>query len=57
MLVMIDHFFKLAEAVPCDTASFEEKCDHLITHRISKYGSPMAFQSDNGKAFKGDLSR
>ena len=54
---MIDHFTKLAEAVPCDTASFEEKCDHLITHRISKYGSSMAFQSDNGKAFKGDLSR
>ena len=30
VLVMIDHFTKYAEAVPCITASAEEPCDHLI---------------------------
>ena len=55
--VIIDHFTKLAEAVPCQTASAEETCDHLITHWISRYGCPMTFQSDNGKAFVGDLTK
>ena len=54
---LIDHFTKLAEAVPCQTASAEETCDHLITHWISRYGCPMTFQSDNGKAFVGDLTK
>ena len=36
ILVIIDHFTKLAELVPCQTASAEETCDHLITHRISR---------------------
>ena len=31
ILVIIDHFTKLAEAVPCQTASAEETCDHFIT--------------------------
>ena len=57
ILVIIDHFAKLAEAVPCQTASAEETCDHLITHWISRYGCPMTFQSDNGKAFVGDLTK
>ena len=57
ILVKIDHFTKLAEAVPCQTASAEETCDHLITHWISRYGCPMTFQSDNGKAFVGDLTK
>ena len=57
ILVIIDHFKKLAEAVPCQTASAEETCDHLITHWISRYGCPMKFQSDNGKAFMGDLTK
>ena len=30
VLVMMDHFTKYAEAVPCITASAEETCDHLI---------------------------
>ena len=41
ILVIIDHFTKLAEAVPCQTASTKETCDHLITHWISRYGCPM----------------
>ena len=57
ILVIIDHFTKLAEAVPCQTASVEETCDHLLTHWISRYGFPMTFQSDNGKAFVGDLTK
>ena len=57
ILVIIDHFTKLAEAVPCQTASAEETCDHLITHWISRYGCPMTFQSENGKAFVGGLDK
>ena len=57
ILVIIDYFTKLAEAVLCQTASAEETCDHLITHWISRYGCPMTFQSDNGKAFVGDLTK
>ena len=34
ILVIIDHFTKLAEAVPRQKASAEETCDHLITHWI-----------------------
>ena len=34
ILLIIDHFTKLAEAVPCQTTSAEETCDHLITHWI-----------------------
>ena len=47
----------MEEAVPCQTASAEQTCDHLITHWISRYGCPMTFQSDNGKAFVGDLTK
>ena len=57
ILVIIDHFTKLAEAVPCQTASAEDTCDHLITHWISRYGFPMFFQSDSGKAFVGVLTK
>ena len=57
ILVIIDHFRKLAEAVPRQTASAEETCDHLITHWISRYGCPLTFQSENGKAFVGDLTK
>ena len=35
-LVMIDHFTKYAEAVPCITASAEETCDHLINTWIAR---------------------
>ena len=36
--VMIDHFTKYAEAVPCITASAEETCDHLINTWIARHG-------------------
>ena len=54
VLVMIDHFTKYAEAVPCITASAEETCDHLINMWIARHGCPMKFQSDNGTAFVGE---
>ena len=57
ILVVIDYFTKLAEAVPCQTASAEETYDHFITHWISRYGSPMTFQSIHGKVFVGDLTK
>ena len=57
ILAIIGYFTKLAEAVPCQTASAEETCDHLITYWISRYGCPMTFQSDNGKAFVVDLKK
>ena len=49
ILVITDHFTKLAEVVPSKTASAEETCDHLITHWISRYGCPMTFQSETAK--------
>ena len=57
VLVMIDHFTKYAEAVPCITASAEEICDHLINTWIARHGFPMTFQSDNGTAFVGDFTK
>ena len=56
ILVIIDHFTK-AEAVTCQTASTEKTCDHLITHWISRHGFHIIFQSDNGKASVGDLTK
>ena len=57
VLVMIDNFTKYAEAVPCMTASAEETCDHLINTWIARHGCPMTFQSDNGTAFVGELTK
>ena len=57
ILAIIHHFTKLAEAKPCQTASAEETCDHLVSHMVSRYGCAMTFQSDNGKAFVGDLTK
>ena len=56
VLVMIHHFTKYAEAVPCITASAEETCDHLINTWIARHSCPMTFQSDNGTAFLGELT-
>ena len=39
------------------TASAEERCDHLINTWIARYGCPMTFQSDNGTAFVGELTK
>ena len=57
VLVRIDHFTKYAKAAPCITASAEETCDHLIKVWTARHGCPITFQSDNGKAFVGDLTK
>ena len=57
VLVMIDHFTKYAEAVPCITASAEETCDHPINRWIARHGCPRTFQSDNGTAFLGEQTK
>ena len=54
---MIDLFTKYAEAVPCITASPKETCDHLIKMWIVRNGRPMTFQSENGTAFVGELTK
>ena len=46
VLVMIYHFTKYAEALPCITASAEETCDHLINTWIARHSCPMTFQSE-----------
>ena len=48
---------KYAEAVPCITASAEETCDQLINTWIARHSCPMTFQSDNGTAFVGELTK
>ena len=48
VLVMIDHFTKYAA---------EETCDRLINTWIARHGCPMPFQSDNGTAFVGELTK
>ena len=57
VLVMIDHFTKYAEAVPCITASGEETCHRLINTWIARHGCPMTFQSNNVTAFVGELTK
>ena len=50
ILVIIDRFTKLAEAVPCQAALAG---GHLVTHWISKYGSLMTLQSTLGRPLSG----
>ena len=57
VIVMIDHFTKYAEAVLYITASTEETCNHLINTWIARHDCPMTFQSDNGTAFVGELTK
>ena len=57
VLVMIELFTKYAEAVPCITVSAEETCDHLINTWIARHVSPTTFQSDNGTALVGELTK
>ena len=61
---MIDHFTKYEEEtcisgrnISGRYASAEETCDHLIIVWIARHAYPITFQSDNGKAFMGDLTK
>ena len=57
ILVIIDHFSKLAEAVPCSEDTAKETCDWLIQRWFSRYGTPAYIQSDNGTQFTAELTR
>ena len=57
VLVMIDHFTKYAKAVPCIIASAEETCNQLINSWIVRHVCAMTFQTDNGTAFVGELTK
>ena len=57
ILVMIDHYTKLAEAAPCTEYKAEETCRILINNWISRYGTPDFIQSDNGVQFTVDLTK
>ena len=57
VLVVIDLFTKYAEAAPCMTASAEEAFEHLINVWIARHVCSITFQSDNGKAVVGDLTK
>ena len=56
-LLMIDHFKKYAEAAPCITASAENTCDHPINTWIDRHGCLTTFQSENGTASVGELTK
>ena len=57
MLLMIQHFTKNAEATSCMTASAEENYDLFINVWNARHGCPIRFQSENGKAFVGYLTK
>ena len=40
-----------------DSGYNQETCDHLIKTWIARHGCPMTFQSDNGTAFVGELTK
>ena len=48
---------KVCRGLPCIAASAEETCDYLINTWIARHGCPMTFQSDNGTAFVGVLTK
>ena len=57
ILVMIDHYTKLAEAIPCMHYTAEETCNILLNHWISRYGTSTFIQSDNGVQFAADMTQ
>ena len=54
---MVDRFTNYADALPCMTESAEETYDLLISIWIARRGCPITFQSENCKAFVGDLTQ
>ena len=54
---MIEHLKRYAEAVPCIAVSSEKTCYHLIKNWMAGHGCPITFESNNGSAFVGDLTK
>ena len=57
VLVMVDHYTKLAEAVPCGDDNAEQTCDLLPKKWFARYGTPAYIQSDNGPQFAARLTQ
>ena len=55
-LVMIDHYTKFAEAVPCGDCNAEQVCELLIRKWFSRYGPPTYIQSDNAPNFAAEMT-
>eukprot|EP00965_Chrysotila_dentata_P014985 495832-Pleurochrysis_carterae.AAC.1 len=56
-LVIVDMLTRFVTAVPCVTTSAEEIISILMNHVITKYSFPMVIKSDNGSAFRNELTR
>ena len=55
-MVMIDHYTKFAEAVPCGDCNAEQVCELLIRKWFSRYGPPTYVQSDNAPNFAAEMT-
>ena len=53
LLVIIDHFSKFAEAVPCAYDQYDaiSTAESLLTKWVARHGTPTRMQSDNAAAF------
>eukprot|EP00965_Chrysotila_dentata_P125288 4142030-Pleurochrysis_carterae.AAC.1 len=56
ILVIVDMLTRFVTAIPCVTASAEETLSILMNHVITKYSFPMVIKSDNGSAFRNELT-
>ncbi len=57
ILVMIDHFTKYVEVVPCRECTAQETCQHLMNFWIARHGVPKLVQSDNGIQFAAHMTQ
>ena len=57
LLVIIDHFTKFAEAVPCAHDQYDAiaTANSILAKWMSRHGTPHRMQSDNATAFSGTV--
>ncbi|GFU29956.1 retrovirus-related Pol polyprotein from transposon 17.6 [Trichonephila clavipes] len=55
VLVITDHFSKLAEMIPLKNASALVIADNFFDNYISRFGAPIKLISDNGPQFISDI--
>jgi hypothetical protein len=56
LLVFVDTFTRWVEAFPCSTECAREVARVLITEIIPYFSLPKSLQSDNGSAFKAEVT-
>eukprot|EP00965_Chrysotila_dentata_P038459 1278094-Pleurochrysis_carterae.AAC.1 len=56
ILVVVDMLTRFVTAVPAVTTSAEETITLLMTHVFTKYSFPMVMKSDNGSAFRNEIT-